>query len=191
MIGKLKGKLIELDNNIGLIETSGGVSYQLFLTPSIISKNKVGNLIDVYTYLQVRDDALVLFGFEEKKSYELFKLLLTVSGVGPKTAYSVVSFSSTDELFSAVRKNDSDYFTKVPGLGKKTAMKIILELSQKLKSEFNLEKMILSEDDKTVIDALVSLGFKSIEAKKIFSKIPKALSVEDKIKQALKIGTKL
>ncbi len=96
---------------------------------------------------------------------------------------------NTDELVNAVRENNMAYFAKIPGLGKKTAMKIILDLSHKLSSEFQLEKMYLSEDDKTVVDALVSLGFKANEAKKILTKIPKNLNLEEKIKEGLKIGT--
>lgn len=190
MIGKLKGKLAEIDGNIGLIETSGGVFYQVFLTPSLITSHQLLAEIEIYTFLQVREDALVLFGFEKKQEFDFFKLLLTVSGVGPKTAFSVVSFCVIDELITAVRSNQIDYFTKVPGLGKKTAMKIILELSTKLKSDFDMKSMILSEDDKTVIEALISLGFKSHEAKAILSKIPKQLTIENKIKEALKITKK-
>lgn len=186
MIGKLKGKLVEIDNNIGLIETSGGVFYEVFLTPYLISLTSLNSPINLYTYLQVREDALILFGFQTKKEHEFFKLLLTVPGVGPKTAYSVISFTKIDEVYAAVKENNVDYFTRIPGLGKKTAMKIILELSQKIKSEFNLQNMYLSEDDKIVVDALVSLGYKSIEAKKLLQKIPKNLSIEEKIKHALK-----
>jgi len=186
MIGKIKGRLVEIDNNVGLVETSGGVFYEVFLTPSLISQTPLTSPINLYTYLQVREDALILFGFQTKKEHEFFKLLLTVPGVGPKTAYSVISFTKIDEVYAAVKENNVDYFTRIPGLGKKTAMKIILEISQKIKSEFNLQSMYLSEDDKTVVDALVSLGYKSIEAKKLLQKIPKDLSIEEKIKHALK-----
>jgi Holliday junction DNA helicase RuvA len=89
-------------------------------------------------------------------------------------------------LISAVQTNDVAYFSKIPGLGKKTAMKIILELSQKLKSEFDMQKMNLSDEDKTVVDALMALGYKSQEAKQALSKISKGLSIEEKIKEALK-----
>ena len=111
---------------------------------------------------------------------------MSVSGVGPKTAFSVISFIKVEELIKAVRNNQVDSLTQVPGLGKKTAMKIILELSTKLKSEFDMKNMVLSEEDKTVVDALVSLGYKTYEAKKLLSKLPKSLSVEEKIKEALK-----
>ncbi len=189
MIGKLKGSLIEIEGNLGLVETSGGVSYQSYLTPSFIKDHPVGSDVSFYTYLQVRDDALVLFGFETKDESRLFKLLLTVSGVGPKTAFAVISATNSNDLFTAIRTNDTAYFSRIPGLGKKTAMKIILELSQKLKQEFKFEKMYLSDEDKIVVDALVSLGFKSNDAQQILSKIDRELSVEDKIKAVLKIAT--
>lgn len=189
MIGKIKGKLIEVEQNVGLIETASGLSYNVYLTPTLLSSFHPPSSISVYTYLQVREDALVLFGFESKDQYKLFENLLTVPGVGPKTAYNVISFSKINELIQAVKENNIDYFTKIPGLGKKTAMKIILELSVKLKQEFSLEKMYLSEDDKLVVDALVSLGFKSFDAKKILQSIAKNLSVEDKIKKALQLAS--
>lgn len=186
MIGKLKGTLSELDGNTALIETKGGVFYKTYVTPNILSKSKVGDNVELYTYLQVREDALTLFAFETKDEHSLFDLLLSVPGVGPKTAYLVISYAKVNELIQAVKENNIDFFSQIRGLGKKTAMKIILELSQRLKQEFELRKMYLSEEDKTVVDALVALGFKSHDASSVVSKLPKKLSVEDKIKEALK-----
>lgn len=185
MIGRIKGKLVEIDGNVGLIETSSGLSYEVYLPPALFAL-PVNAPLELETHLQVRDDAHILFGFKDKKDKSLFKLLLSVSGVGPKTAFQVTSYTGSDELISAVQTNDVAYFSKIPGLGKKTAMKIILELSQKLKSEFDMQKMNLSDEDKTVIDALMALGYKSQEAKQAISKIPKELSIEEKIKEALK-----
>ncbi len=189
MIGKIKGKLSEIVNNVGLIDTTGGVSYEVYLTPRFLSDHKIDQEVLVYTYLQVREDAHVLFGFDNRDELNFFKLLLTVSGVGPKTAFLVVSFKKAEETMAAVKNNDINFFSGMSGLGKKTAMKIILELSQKLKQEFTLEKMYLSDEDKTVVDAFVSLGFKSQEAKKMLSSIPKTLSVEDKIKKGLQLAS--
>jgi len=185
MIGKIKGTLIETGLHQGLIETSGGVSYLVFLTPSLLGRFPVGSPLEVYTYLQVRDDAMVLFGFEDKDQESFFTLLLTVPGVGPKTAFNVISHTQFRELLNAVRTNDVEYFTHVPGLGKKTAMKIILELSQKIKSEFKFDAGSVSEDDKTVIDALVSLGYQVKEAREACLKLPAGLTVEEKIKRVL------
>ena len=186
MIGKIIGVLASVEGNVGLIETSGGVSYEVYLTPNLLSK-KIGSMMDIRSYLQVRDDAFVLFGFESVDQHHFFKLLLSVSGVGPKTAFNVVSHTRVNELLQAVKENDVEYFTQVPGLGKKTSMKIILELSQKVKSEFKFNQMNMSDDDKTVIEALVALGYKTQEAKNLFSKLPKDLSIEEKIKHALKL----
>lgn len=186
MIGKIKGVLSSVEGNVGLIETPGGVSYEVYLTPNLLSK-KIGSVMDIRSYLQVRDDAFVLFGFESVDQHHFFKLLLSVSGVGPKTAFNVVSHTRVDELLQSVKENDVEYFTQVPGLGKKTAMKIILELSQKVKSEFKFSQMNMSDDDKTVVEALIALGYKTQEAKNLFSKLPKDLSIEEKINHALKL----
>ncbi len=189
MIGKIKGILSEIEGNVGLIETAGGIYYQVYITPTLLGKNKPPYKVNLYTYLQVREDALVLFGFETKKEYDFFKLLLGVSGVGPKTAFSVISFTGVGDLVEAIKQNNSDIFVKIPGLGKKTALKIILELSQKFSTEFKLEKMYMSEDDKTVVDALVSLGFKTLEAKNILNKLPKNITLEEKIREGIKLAS--
>lgn len=188
MIGKIKGTLTEIDSNVGLIETNSGVFYQVFL-PSSMLGTIIPSPIEIYTYLVVREDALILFGFETKKQHDVYKMLLSAPGVGPKTAYSVISFSHVNDLLSAIKGNDIGFFSRIPGLGKKTAMKIILELAPKLESEFKMNQMYYSDDDKTVVDALVSLGFKSQEAKELFQKLPKELSVEQKIKEGLKLGS--
>lgn len=186
MIGKLKGTLEQVDGNVGLIETSGGVFYRVYLTLSLITLSALKSPIEIYTYLQVKEDDLVLFGFPTYEEYSFFTMLLTVSGVGPKTAFTVISYGKVDDVIQAIKSNDIDFFSQIKGLGKKTAMKIILELSQKLRQEFSMEKMYLSEDDKTVVDALIALGFNNHEAKKALSKLPKNMSVEDKIKASLK-----
>jgi len=184
MIGRIKGKLVEINGNVGLVETTSGLSYEVFLPPALYA-HPLNTPVEIETHLQVRDDAHILFGFKDKKDKELFKLLLSVSGVGPKTSFQVTSYTGSDELIAAVQINDVTYFQKIPGLGKKTAMKIILELSQKLKSEFDMQKMNLSDEDKTVVDALIALGYKSQEAKQALSKIPKGGTIEEKIKKVL------
>ena len=116
-------------------------------------------------------------------------MLLDVPGVGPKSAFGVVSFTKVDELIHAVQQNKADYFTKIPGLGRKTALKIILELANKFDSEFVLEQTYVSEDDKMAIDALVSLGFKATDAKQVLQKIPADVPMEDKIRKGIQILT--
>lgn len=190
MIGKIKGKLVETDGNIGLIETSGGVIYNVYLTPSILKSYDVGKHIEVYTYLQVREDALTLYGFENKSKFQLFQMLLAVDGVGPKSGFNIVSFTDSESIFDAVHANNVNFFSSIPGVGKKTAQKILLELSSKIGKEFDLSSMNLSVDETTVVDALVSLGFKRSDCHGILSKLDKKLSVENKIMQAMKLMTK-
>jgi len=189
MIAKIKGILSEINGNLGLIETDSGIFYEVFLTPSAISQNKLGKPLEIYTYLQVREDEWRLYGFLTQKELRLFKLLLTVSGVGPKTAFTVISFTNIEEISLAIKNNDLDFLQKIPGLGKKTALKIIVEIAEKLKKEIELDKLFISEDDKNALDALIALGYKSSEARALLSKIPKGLTLEEKIKQALKYKT--
>ena len=186
MIGKIKGTLIEISGNESLIETSSGVSYQVFLPPSVILNSKLGEKIYIYTYLQVKEDAHTLFGFSNKSDYNIFKLLLSVDGVGPKLAFTIISFTNSHDIETAIRTSDVTYFNAIPGIGKKTAQKILLELSGKFDSEFNINKMTLSENDNLVIQALLSLGFDRRSAHRALSQLEPTFSVEDKIKHAIK-----
>jgi len=186
MIAKISGTLSEYDDKRAIIDTASGVSYELFITPSALLHKNGGDDITVFTHLQVRDDAHVLFGFVSPEEKKFFHLLLSVPGVGPKTAFSVVSHVSLGQAVDAVRSNSVKLFSEIPGIGKKTAMKIVLELSQKFKTEFKFEQA-LSADDKTVIDALVELGYKKNEAQLLFEKIPQELSIEKKIQEALRM----
>ena len=189
MIAKIKGKLIDIEGNKGFIETASGLTYEVFLVPSIIKDNIIGKTIEVFTQLIVREDSQTLYGFVDKSEINIYKMLISISGIGPKVAFSVISFSSPESLLTAVKNNDVDFFTRIPGLGKKTALKIVIELSGKLESGFSIEKIYMSEDDKLVLDALVSLGFKTEEARKIMTNIPKNIPVEEKIKKGLQLGT--
>ncbi|MFA9288488.1 MAG: Holliday junction branch migration protein RuvA [Weeksellaceae bacterium] len=186
MIGKIKGTLVEREGNVALIETSTGIFYEAYVTNQCIASIIPPAQVELYTFLNVREDALTLFAFETKQEYKMFKMLLDVPGVGPKSAFSIVSFSKNDELITAVKKQDSTFLTRIPGLGKKTALKILLELSSKLNTEFHLEPTAQSEEDQTVIDALMSLGFKSTDITKILPKIADLPSVEEKITEGIR-----
>ncbi len=190
MIGKVKGVLSEVDGNVALIETNGGVFYNIFFTPGLLSKYKKGDDVCVYTYLHVREDNMSLFGFETKVQFKLFKMLLSVQGIGVKLAFSIISFAKVEEIVEMINNNDIPSLTRIPGLGKKTAMKMILELSQKLKTVNDVNRLVnsfLSNDDKIVIDALVSLGFQVRDIKPMLGKVDKELSVEKKIQKILRL----
>lgn len=189
MIGKIKGTVREIDGNIGLIETAGGVFYQVFLTPDILQSITNDAPIAVYTYLHVKDNALNLYGFSNKKKYAIFVHLLGVDGVGPKLAYSIISFAATDQIIDAIMTANYSFFSQVPGVGKKTAQKILLEMSGKLNTEFLIEKTVMSADDATVVDALNALGFDRKDAHAILSKLDAKGTIESKIQQAIKLMT--
>ncbi len=186
MIGKIKGTLTEIEQNIALIETKSGLYYQVHLTPQLLNKYKQNQTVEIYTYLQIKENEWTLYGFQNKNQRNFYKLLQNVSGVGPKLAYTIISYSTIKELTQAIKQNNTNYFTNIPGLGKKTSMKIILELSQRLNQQIKLTNLYLSDEDKTIVEALISLGFKTHQAKETLSKIPKNLTLEQKITHALK-----
>lgn len=184
MIGKITGTLEELDGNRGYIATNSGVSYLCFLVPSLF--DKLGKKVSVYTYLDVRDDALNLFAFESREEHHLYLQLIAIDGVGPKMAFNIISNARPNEIVSAVEAQDVAFFKAVPGVGTKTANRILLELASRLGAEFDLKKTITSKDDLTVLDALETLGFKKRDTAKVVSQLSTKLSLEDKIRASIK-----
>lgn len=184
MIGKIYGKITEVHGNEGFIDTASGVSYRLFLTPSLAHSSD--KEVTVYTYLNVREDELTLFGFETYELYKVFGYLIAVDGVGPKTAYTIVCTSTPDEIRKAAQGNDVAFFQKIKGIGKKTAQRILIDLSTRFGAEFDLEASEAeSQDDTDAVDALVSLGFKRKQAVDALKSVDPKASMEEKLKQAL------
>ncbi|MBP9690914.1 Holliday junction branch migration protein RuvA [Candidatus Woesebacteria bacterium] len=186
MIGKIKGTLSEVEGTVALVETASGLYYHVHLTQRLLTTFLVGEPIEVYIYHHIREDAQTLFGFQDKQEYKLFQMLITVSGVGAKSAYSIISHTTVEQVVHAVKSNDVKYFTEIPGLGKKTSLKIILELSSKFKSEFVFQNEYESPEDKTVVEALSALGFTAAEARGVLSSIDDSLSVEEKVTAAIR-----
>ena len=189
MIGKIKGILTDIESNKGLIETTGGVSYAIFLTPNLL-QIPIGETIEVFTYLQVREDNLTLFGFESKAQYKLFEMLLGVDGVGPKSSFGIIANSQGSQILDAVTSGNVEFFSSIPGVGKKTAQKILLELSHKLSKDFDMSMLATSPDDKLISDALATLGFQKNEIQNILGKLNKEATVEEKIRQGIQLLTK-
>lgn len=184
MIGKIKGNLVETEGSEGLVETASGVSYRVYLTPTALVHTLPAPL-EIYTYLQVREDQHVLYGFDSKEQYSMFQMLLSVDGVGPKTAHSVISRMQVSEILSAVKDKDLSSFTKVPGLGKKTAQKILLELSGKLKTGLDVGALIETPVDKEALEILVALGYRVNDAREMLKDVDAGLPVELQVKAAL------
>ena len=189
MIGKLKGTISEVQGTVVLLETTSGVFYSLYCMPDLISAHHIGDTVEMYTYLQVREDALTLFGFSSKDAHGLFQMLLSVDGVGPKLGFAIISYAQPKNITDAVMQQNLGFFNSIPGVGKKTAQKILLELASKMNQEFTIKNQVMSADEKTIVDALVALGFDKAESKNILSKLDAALSLEDKIKQAIQLLT--
>lgn len=133
MINYIIGKLADITENSIIVE-NGGIGYEIFVPLSVINRvGQIGNEVKIYTYIYVREDLLQLFGFIEKDELDLFKLLITVSGIGPKGALGILSTMSANDLRFAVIAEDSKTIARAPGIGAKTAKKLILELKDKLK----------------------------------------------------------
>ena len=127
MIGFINGRVDHIGTGFCLVEAQG-VGYRIFMNASDLGRLAVDQRIKIYTYLSVREDALQLYGFLSYDMYSLFTKLITVSGIGPKVALGVLSATKTDAFFLAIRNRDIKYLTKLPGIGKKTAERMLLEL---------------------------------------------------------------
>jgi holliday junction DNA helicase RuvA len=182
MIGLLKGKL-EFCNKNPIVVLVGGVGYEVNVTGKSLSIMKSGNEIIIHTYTHVRDDALELYGFLNREDLEIFRMLITVSGIGPKTAL-LVSDRGALAIKEAIIKSDTDFFTTIPRLGKKNAQKIIIELKNKLGSMIDLDLTENSTGETgELIEALTQMGFSRIE---IINAIKKSAFVNEKFEERIR-----
>lgn len=187
MIGALKGTVDFLDKPFMVIDVNG-VGYKVLISDSFYSKLTPGEKVKVYTYTHVREDALELFGFPEIEDLKLFENLISVSGIGPKTALNIFSFGQRSDIVEAILKGDVSFFSSVPRLGTKNAQKIIIELKNKMGStvDLDLSGKEQAENDE-VVAALKNFGFTVSEAQKALREIKgKELKPEEKIRLALK-----
>lgn len=187
MIGKLYGTVDEIDGNNVLVKTGDGVCYNVLLPINHVHTLTVDQSIVLYIYTHVREDELRLFGFVTKEEQKIFNMLIAISGIGPKSGMAILGYNEVAKLITAVRAQDYEYFSHIPGVGKKTAQKILLELSTKFDVEFKAPRVTFTEDDKILIEALVSLGFTRPEALTVMDKIPSNVTIEQKITEALKL----
>jgi holliday junction DNA helicase RuvA len=187
MIGMLTGKLVFRDGQSIILDVHG-VGYRVLASSQILDSSHTGDTLTIFTHTHVREDALDLFGFSSQQDLRVFEQLISVSGVGPKTAMSVFLVGNTDAILGAIQKADVDFFTSVPRLGKKNAQKIIIELKNKLGSLGDLDLAEETVEASEVVSALESIGFSEREARDALRNIQGAgSSVEEKIKLALKL----
>ncbi|OGK66655.1 Holliday junction DNA helicase RuvA [Candidatus Roizmanbacteria bacterium RIFOXYB2_FULL_41_10] len=186
MIGKIKGLVNEIGPNFVLLDPGQNVFYKVFL-PAINMKDlKIGDSKTFYIHFHVRENEISLYGFADRKQLRVYNILLNISGVGAKSALSIIGFDRLEKMIDAVNQQNPAYFSQIPGIGKKTAQKILLDLSNKFEVEFKPQSQSLTQDDQLVVDALQSLGFKKAEALSALSKVDSKLTLEEKITQAIK-----
>ena len=201
MIAFLKGEIADLTEGSVVLDVNG-VGYEVLVPGQLISMLEgIGQTLKLYTYMQVREDAVVLFGFLTRDDLQMFRMLIGVNGVGPKAGLSIMSAMGADDLRFAILADDAKKIARSPGIGAKTAQKIILELKDKLDLEDAFEKKLASNQItpeamaaagsdvvQDAVQALVALGYGSTEALKVVRSVKPTedMSVEDVLKEALK-----
>ena len=194
MFAYIKGSLEEKSNGYVVIDV-GGIGYKVFMSDVAIQNiGEKGNIVKVHTYYYVREDNISLYGFISKEELTMFELLLSVSGIGAKSAITMLSNIAPSSFALAVISNDIKQLTKIPGIGSKTAQRIVLELKDKLKTDTAISKteetiVAIKQDNISddAIAALQMLGYNRKEIDKVLEKIDtSALGTEDVIRAALK-----
>lgn len=191
MIATLRGEIIQVEEHAFIVEV-GGVGLRVSVPAPLLARMQVGQGIMLYTHLVVREDALSLYGFESQAERELFTLLLGVDGVGPKVSLAVLSTLSLDAIQHAVIAEQSEVLGRVPGVGKKTAQKIVLYLQDRLKPSDSLSKLAaFSDRDEEVLAALTALGYSVVEAQSAIQALPRDApeDVEERLRLALQSFT--
>jgi Holliday junction DNA helicase RuvA len=184
MIGSIKGKIILKKEKFLIVET-GGVGYKISISPDVLSKTKkLEEEIFLFIHTHVREDCLDLYGFLSLEELEFFEMLISVSGIGPKGALQILGIASIETLRKAIGTGDTSYLTKISGIGKKTAEKIVIELRDKMGE---VEKGSSMQEELDAMEALKSLGYMQNEIREVLKKVSPDLNTNEKIREALKI----
>jgi Holliday junction DNA helicase RuvA len=188
MIGSIRGKIILKTEKFLIVET-GGVGYKINISPDTLSKTqKINDEVFLFIHTHVREDILDLYGFLNREELEFFEMLINVSGIGPKGALAILGIASIATLEKAIGTGDISYLTKISGIGKKTAEKIIIELRDKIADENkNKQSGISLRDELDALEALKSLGYSQNEARDALKKVTPDANTNTKIREALKI----
>ena len=184
MIGSIRGKIIFKTEKFLIVETSG-IGYKISVSPDALFKTKdLEKEIFLFIHTHVREDALDLYGFLDKGELEFFEMLINVSGIGPKGALSILGITTIETLKKAISIGDTSYLTKISGIGRKTAEKIVIELRDKVGKELPGNSLQVELD---AHEALKSLGYSSAEARDVLKKVSGDADTNTKIREALKI----
>lgn len=188
MIYSVSGKLAAKGRNFAVVEAAG-VGLKIFVHQRALSSlPPIGEAVKFFTYLNVREDLLDLYGFLSQEESDFFQLLTSVSGVGPKSALAILDVAPMKDLTAAIKEGRPDLMTRASGIGSKTGERIILELRNKVKAEQSEESVKKMESDADIVETLTSLGYRREEAKVALQKVDeKITSLEVRLKAALKI----
>jgi Holliday junction DNA helicase RuvA len=187
MIATLNGRIAEKGADYAIIEV-GGVGFRVFVPSPHVDELRVGETVFLHTYLVVREDALTLYGFANVEEREFFNLLIGVNGVGPRLALATLSTLNPDAIRRAVFSEQPEVLTRVPGIGKKSAQKIVLHLQDRIQAVDGLGPVAAMDDtDTQVLEALVALGYSIVEAQAALQTIPRDApgDIETRIRLAL------
>ena len=186
MITYIEGTVVAIRGAHGIVLT-GGIGYKIAATKQTLATLALGSTVSLWTYLAVREDALDLYGFPSEEDLRFFELLLGVSGIGPKSALAVLDAASVEILRSAITHAKAEYLTKMSGIGRKTAEKIVLELKDKVGIAADGTKESL-EGDEEALEAMRSLGYSQHEAREALRKVPSHIeATKDRLREALKV----
>lgn len=186
MIALIEGRVVATHNDYVVVMV-GGMGYKVFMPGSSITRLTSDEVL-LHTTLVVREDSLTLYGFPSLPERDMFDILITVSGIGPRTGLAILSTLGVEQMRNAVLTNQDDILVRVPGIGKKSAQKIILELKDKLKGGFaDIPAGSFSSLDADVLDTLVALGYSIVEAQSAIQSLPADAppNVEDRVRMAL------
>jgi Holliday junction DNA helicase RuvA len=188
MIARIEGIIVHVAEKFIIVDVSG-VGYKLSITSETLSSSILGEHASFWVHTAVRENSIDLYGFRNINEMSFFELLLDVSGIGPRSALSILSIAPIDTLKRAIATGDTGYLNKVSGIGKKTAEKIIIELRDKLadyKNDSDTPETLREESD--IIEALKSLGYSQNEARDALKKVPVAtIGTNARIKEALQV----
>ena len=184
MIGSIKGKINFKTEKYIIVDTVG-VGYKINISPDTLSKaKKLSDQISLWIHTHVREDAIDLYGFSDHQELEFFEMLINVSGIGPKGALTILGVASIEALRKALGTGDISYLTKISGIGKKTAEKIVIELRDKVGKEKEGSSL---QGELDAMEALKSLGYSQSEVREALKKIAPDLDTNKKIREALKV----
>jgi len=191
MIRTVRGVVLQRGKDYLIIEVgsaAGGMGFKISTPEPTAAQFREGDTLKLHTYLQVREDALALYGFPSEEELSTFELLLSVNGVGPRVALATLSTLTPDALQLAIANDEPGIIARVPGIGKRTAQKIVLELKDKFKGTATVFEGLgqVADEDSEVLEALTSLGYSVVEAQRALQKLPKDVSgVEERLRLAL------